>query len=93
MFVHKFGVDTIGIRAAKLGGKQINLRAIVHAKSVVCSSNEIEANLQAGPDTIIRPVSFYFYDESEPSLVIFARSVFILPTSQNRHSSSFGEEG
>ena len=73
MFVHMFGVDTIGIRAAKLGGKQINLRAIVHTKSVVCSSNEIEANLQAGPETIIRPVNFYFYDESEPSLVIIWR--------------------
>ena len=35
-----------------------------------------------------RAVSFYFTDESEPSLVINMRSVFILPTSQNRHSSS-----
>ena len=40
---------------------------------------------------ILRSVNFYFTDESEPSLVIFARSVFILPTSQNRHSSSFSE--
>ena len=34
-------------------------------------------------------VNFYFYDESEPSLVIIARSIFIFTTSQNRHSSSF----
>ena len=32
-------------------------------------------------------VNFYFTVESVPSLNIFARSIFILPTSQNRHSS------
>ncbi len=37
------------------------------------------------------PGQFYFTDVSEPSHIIFARSVFILPTSRNRHSSSFSE--
>lgn len=40
---------------------------------------------------LLRPVNFYFTDVSEPSHIIFARSAFILPTSQNRHSSSFCE--
>ena len=39
-----------------------------------------------------RSVNFYFTDESEPSLVIIARSIFILPTSRNRHSSSFYDD-
>ncbi len=39
----------------------------------------------------LRSVNFYFTDVSEPSHIIFARSVFILPTSRNRHSSSFSE--
>jgi len=47
----------------------------------------------ANLEKILRSVNFYFTDESEPSLVFFARSIFILPTSQNRHSSSFSEEG
>ena len=37
---------------------------------------------------LLHSVNFYITDESEPSLVFFTRSTFILPTSQNRHSSS-----
>ena len=40
---------------------------------------------------VLRSVNFYFTDVSEPSHIIFARSIFILPTSRNRHSSSFNE--
>lgn len=40
---------------------------------------------------LLRSVNFYFTDVSEPSHISFARSVFILPTSQNRHSSPFSE--
>ena len=36
----------------------------------------------------LRSVNFYFTDESEPSLVTFTRSIFILPMCQNRHTSS-----
>ena len=48
----------------------------------------VEVNLAGIP---LRSVNFYFTDVSEPSHIIFTRSVFILPTSQNRHSSSFSE--
>lgn len=41
---------------------------------------------------MLRSANFYFTDVSEPSHTSFIRSVFILPTSQNRHSSSFSEE-
>ena len=40
---------------------------------------------------VFSSVTFYFTVESEPSLDIIARSLFILPSSQNRHSTSLAE--
>ncbi len=44
------------------------------------------------PSHILRTVTFYFTDVSEPSHISFARSLFILPMCQNRHTSSFCED-
>ena len=41
---------------------------------------------------IHRSVNFYFTDVSEPSHIIIARSIFILPSCQNRHRTSLAEE-
>ena len=40
----------------------------------------------------LRSVNFYFTDVSKPSHISIARSIFILPTSRNRHSSSYAKQ-
>ena len=62
----------------------MDLRNILHFSPPLTKEKRGGRSLPAG---WLLSVNFYFTVESVPSLNIFARSIFILPTSQNRHSS------
>ena len=65
---------------------QTTLR-LQHYNSWHTITKNIRGQQKSQPHYKLRSVNFYFTDVSEPSHIIITRSIFILPTSQNRHSS------